>query len=148
MRLTSFVTFLFLTALMSVGQNQSQGDAKKINQFIVPVDLLDPAYPVLKNTGDAVRDAQNLSNEVRVYTKYLEKLPQYEYTGDVAKDQATYEESIRLFLEEHPYFPQPIVTNNEQRDAEVFECLWKGYFKFYPEQAKRIVNVDERGGVK
>lgn len=120
---------------------------KKINQFIVPVDLLDPAYPIMISTGDEERDAASFEEALRAYTKKLGILPQYKYTGDVAKDQANYEKSIFIFLTEHPYFPQPLLSYDAQRDADVFEALWKGYFRYFPELAKRIVTKEE-GGVR
>jgi len=135
--------FAFMT---TYGQDIPEG-YKKINEFLVPVDLLDPAYPVMKTTDNPVRDAQDFQAELRTYAKHTGKLPEYVYTGDVIKDQANYEESIRMFLEKHPYFPQPGLTIDPQKDADVFECLWKGYFKYFPKRAQRVI-VIEKGGVK
>jgi len=146
MRHAALFSLILLLFLPGFSQEVQEG-YKKINQFIVPVDLLDPAYPVMKSTGDEVRDAASFEEALRAYTKKLGRLPQYVYTGDVVKDQENYEKSIFMFLTEHPYFPQPLLSYDAQRDADVFEALWKGYFKYYPEQAKRIV-MKEEGGVK
>jgi hypothetical protein len=146
MKFSFFLLFLSLFALAGFGQD-NYDNYKKVNQFMVPNDLLDPAYPVLTNTGDPVRDAKVFEENLRMYTKLLGKLPQYVYTGDVVKDQANYDQSIQKFLEQHPYFPQPILTTDPQRDVDVFEALWKGYMKYFPDKAKRII-VNGEGGVK
>jgi len=139
---------LFLIASLNIfGQTLQPSNTKKIDGFIVPVDLLDPAYPIIKCTGDAARDSKVFDDELRNYTKKLGILPQYKYTSDVIKDQETYEKSILVFLTEHPYFPQPLLSYDPQRDKDVFEALWKGYFKFFPDNAKRIITKEE-GGVK
>jgi len=111
MRHAAFFSLLCLLFLPGFSQEVQEG-YKKINQFIVPVDLLDPAYPVMKSTGDEVRDAETFRIELRIYTKTIGKFPKYISTGDQAKDEAAYDEACKLYLAQHPYFPQPINTNN------------------------------------
>jgi len=146
MRHAAFFSLLCLLFLPGFSQEVQEG-YKKINQFIVPVDLLDPAYPVMKSTGDEVRDAETFRIELRIYTKTIGKFPKYISTGDQAKDEAAYDEACKLYLAQHPYFPQPINTNNPRGDEQNFDRWYKAYIKFYPAQAKRVI-ISEEGGVK
>lgn len=142
MRLISLLLFATIAISNSKAQDVPNGYLQ-VNQFLVPVDLLDTAYPVLEKTGSVEKDSVLFVAALSTYTKQLGRLPNYICTGDVEKDQTRYNNSIWQFLEEHPYFPQPIYSYNKQRDADVFECLWKGYFKQFPEKAKRIIILQE-----
>lgn len=146
MRSIILLLFLTIATFNSRGQDIPYG-YQKVNGFLVPTELLDPEYPIKQYTGDSNYDEKVFTIELREYTKRLGRLPAYVYTGNLEKDQASYEESIMLFLEKHPYFPQPLDTYNEGRNDDVFECLWKGYFRYFPEKAKRIIILEE-GGVK
>lgn len=142
--LTILILFLSLNVF---GQNNSTQDTKTINGFIVPVDLLDPAYPIMKNTGDPVKDAEDFRLALRIYSKNLDRFPVYKNSGDEAKDEAAYDEACKTFFARHPYFPQPINTNNPRLDEQNFDRWYKAYLKFYPEKAKSIIVIEE-GGVK
>lgn len=146
MRSIILLLFLTIATFSSRGQDIPYG-YQEVNGFLVPTELLDPEYPVMNQTDDSLRDVKVFTTELREYTKRLGRLPAYNYTGNLEKDQARYEESTMLFLEKHPYFPQPLDTYNEGKNDDVFECLWKGYFRYFPEKAKRIIILQE-GGVK
>jgi len=139
--------FILLFSLNVFGQNNPTQDTKTINGFIVPADLLDPAYPVMKSTGDVTRDSENFRIELRIYSKNIGRFPIYKNTGDQAKDEAAYNEACKAFFAEHPFFPQPIDTNNPRLDEQNFDRWYKAYIKFYPAQAKRVI-ISEEGGVK
>lgn len=146
MRHAAIFSLLLLLFLPGFSQEVQEG-YKKINQFIVPVDLLDPAYPVMKSTGDKAMDAESLRLELRIYSKTIGRFPSYINTGDEAKDEAAYDEACKQFLAQHPYFPQPVDSNNPRSDKQNFDRWYKAYLKFYPEKAKRVVVIEE-GGVK
>lgn len=146
MRQTIFIFFMLFVFASGIAQEKKEG-YKRIYQFMVPVELLDPEYPVMQKTGDKEKYLAIFENELRIYTKSLGKFPEYVYTGDVIKDQANYEDAILLFLLEHPYFPQPFLGYDSHKDINNFEMLYKGYFKYFPENAKRIIIIEE-GGVK
>lgn len=146
MRLIVLLLFATIAMFNSKAQEIPKGYVQ-VNQFLVPTDLLDPTYPVLEKSSSPEKDSALFVVALSTYTKELGRLPQYNCTGNVEKDQVRYFESIWQFLEQHPYFPQPIYSYNKQRDEDVFECLWKGYFRQFPEKAKLIIVLPE-GGVK
>jgi hypothetical protein len=137
---------MFFIFSSTIAQEKKE-NYKRIYQFLVPVELLDPEYPVMQKTSDKEKDLAVFENELHIYTKSLGKFPEYVYTGDVIKDQANYEDAILLFLLEHPYFPQPLLGYDSHKDINNFEMLYKGYFKYFPENAKRIIII-EKGGTK
>ena len=136
--------FVFLHSV-SAQTNIESVPVQNIEGFIVPVEFLDPSYPVLKNTGNNDVDLKLFQTQLRIYSKETGKFPNYISTGDPEKDYIDFVEEKNNFLLRHPYFPQMLFTGNNKLDLLNFELWYKAWFEFYPEKAKQVTGYHKKG---